>query len=83
MDVTLTDFQLKEISKKYLSQILDWKENYYISSDGKVCYNAVYYSSHSWGAEKEVRQASEQDYFAAGIFKLINQQKHGQNQQNP
>lgn len=85
LEVSISDAQEEEIALNYLSKALDWKVNYFIE-DSKVCYTATYFSSHSWNSVKIVREASEKDFFAAGVFKILKQmrtQKNEQNQQNP
>ena len=76
MEVSLTDVQVREISLNYLSSVLDWKDNYFIE-DEKVCYNATYFSSHSWTSVKIVREASDEDYFTDAIFKILKQKSNG------
>lgn len=78
MEVVLTEAQVRDISLNYLSNSLDWKHNYFIE-DEKVCYNATYSSSHSWSSVKIVREASDEDYFADAIFKILKQKSNGQN----
>jgi hypothetical protein len=62
--------QQKRITLQYLYLNFKWSKNHFIK-DGSVMQDVEYATSHRWTEEKFVREAEEDDYFVAGIIKLI------------
>lgn len=70
VEVILSEDQIKSLAMSYLYKTLDWKNSYFIDND-KVCDTFSCGGSHSWNDVKFIREATEEDYFAAGIFKIL------------
>lgn len=70
IEVTLSEKQLESIAMDYLCRSLNWQSNFFIK-DEKVCHPIYFVGSHSWEETKIVRDATEEDYFAAGVLKIL------------
>ena len=70
VEVTLSDQQVASIAMDYLCRSLNWQLNFFIK-DEQVCHPIYFNGSHSWEETKIVRDATEEDYFIASVFKIL------------
>jgi len=71
LKVQISDQEQKRIVLEYFYSKFKWKKDYFIKN-GQVMEDVEYSTSHRWTDEEFVREAQEDDYFVAGIIKLIN-----------
>lgn len=70
LQVSISELEQKRIVCDFLYKQFQWSENHFIK-DGKVMKRVEYSTSHSWTDDEFCKEASEQDYFVAGLLKLI------------
>lgn len=68
--VILSEEQQKQVAINYLCGKYNWDRGYWIQ-DGWVMKVQKYSTSHSWTEDVRVRQATELDYFVAGVMKRL------------
>jgi hypothetical protein len=74
--VNLNISQVEELAKSMLSEMYNWKEDYYISKDGKkVIHDVEYYTSHSFEMTEPVRDTTPQDIITYQLFKDMSEFK--------
>jgi hemerythrin len=79
MEINITQYtkacisteEQKRITLDYLYRNFRWSKNHFIE-DEQVMKKMEYATSHPWTEEEFVREAQEDDYFVAGLIKLIN-----------
>jgi hypothetical protein len=75
LELEISEQEHKHVALEYLYKAFDWKSEYFIE-DEKVCQKKTYHSSHSWEGVEKIRDATEQDYFVAGVIKMIAEINH-------
>lgn len=70
LKVQISDQEQKRIVLDYLYKHFKWGKDFYIK-DGNVMESVEYCGSHCWDEQKFRRKATEEDYFVAGIMKII------------
>jgi hypothetical protein len=71
----ISESEHKRLALEYIYKYLNWDSGYFIE-DEKVCQKKTYHSSHSWDGVEKIRDATEQDYFVAGVIKMIAEINH-------
>lgn len=60
-----------DITEKTLRDLYGWKDNAYISVDGRLMQNVEYATSHAWTEQEEIREANEGDKTLQIIISML------------
>lgn len=71
LKVQISDQEQKRITLDYLYKHFNWKKDFYIKDDN-VMECVEHCGSHCWDEQEFRRAATEEDYFVAGVIKMIN-----------
>lgn len=66
----ISECEQRKVAMAFLCDKFNWKKSYYIKDDC-VMDLVEYHTSHAWFQEEKVREATEMDYFVAGVFKKL------------
>lgn len=70
LKVHISDHEQQRIVLDYLYKHFKWGENFYIK-DGNVMECVEHCGSHCWDEQEFRREATDEDYFVAGIIKIF------------
>jgi len=66
----INSLEHKRLTLDYINKYLNWGENHFIKDD-KVFERRLCHTTHSFYLDYEVREASDEDYFVAGVVEMI------------
>lgn len=73
--VDIPDYEVKRIALEFIYKKCGWNKDYFIK-DGKVYEDVEYATSHRWTDQEFVREATEEDFFVAGVIKILSKKEN-------